>query len=254
MSEAPVRLHVATDEGTGDPLVLLHGWPQDSTMWRRVIPGLSGTYRCIALDLRGLGKSPAPPSGYDKEQFATDVLHTLDDLGVDRFRVIGHDWGAVTAQLLAVRVPERVVAAMILDVPSLWNDSKDPRQLLGLAHIPFLASPLAAKIAPTLAEQMLKRSGVPREDVAHYKAMLSEPGRRHVSGQIYRSAALVDVPRSLRERRRKPDLPMTFLGGAGDPVIRWGSDFELIEGASHFLPDNKPEVVVDRALAFFATT
>jgi pimeloyl-ACP methyl ester carboxylesterase len=248
---APVELHVAVDEGQGEPLVLLHGWPQDSTMWKRVIPGLSERFRCIALDLRGLGRSPAPPEGYDKEQFAQDVLHTLDGMGIERFRVLGHDWGAVTAQLLCVAAPDRVVKAMVLDVPSMWNESKDPRQALGLLHMPILASPLGTRVGPALAEQILRASRVPADDVAHYKAMLSEPARRVATHLIYKTALLHDMPKMLRDRPPKPDVPMLFLGGRGDPVIRWGSDFELVEGSSHFLPDNNPELVVERALAFF---
>jgi pimeloyl-ACP methyl ester carboxylesterase len=93
----PVRLHVAVDEGDGPPLVMLHGWPQDSRMWRHVVPALSKRFRCIAMDLRGLGRSPAPADGYDKQQLARDVLHTMDDLGLDQVRIVGHDWGGVAA-------------------------------------------------------------------------------------------------------------------------------------------------------------
>jgi pimeloyl-ACP methyl ester carboxylesterase len=246
----PVTLHVAIDEGSGPPLVLLHGWPQDSTMWRHVVPQLSERFRCLALDLRGLGRSPAPPGGYDKPQFAADVLHTLDGLGIERFSVIGHDWGGITAQLLCVDAPERVEKAIVLDVPSIWQRPSDPRQLVGFTHVPILASPLGGHIAPTLAGQLMRMSGVPAEDVEHYVEMLSEPGRRHVTTQYYRRALLEDMPRMARGRERRPDVPMLFLGGQSSPITRWGTDFELIKGAGHFVVDNKPDEVVSRALAF----
>ena len=246
---APVELHVAVDEGSGDPLVLLHGWPQDSTMWRRALPGLRERFRCIALDLRGLGRSPAPPDGYEKPQLAEDVLHTLDGLGVERFRIMGHDWGGITAQLIAASAPERVERAVILDVPSLWSSSRDPRQLIGGLHMPILASPLGPRAAAPLGAQIMRLSGVPAEDVEHYRQMLSEPARARASSRYYRTFLTQDV-RLLASPPPRPDVRMLFLGGSSSPITRWRRDVETIEGASHFVVDNRPEVVVERALAF----
>lgn len=248
MSDA-VTLNVGIDEGQGPPLVLLHGWPQDSTMWRHAVPGLRERFRCLALDLRGLGRSPAPPSGYDKPQLAADVLHTLDGLGVERFRVMGHDWGGVVTQLLAASAPERVERAVVLDVPSMWTTSRDPRQLLAGLHMPILASPLGARVAPALGAQIMRMSGVDAEDVSHYRAMLSEPERARASSRYYRTFLARDV-RMLASPPPKPEVPMLFLGGASSPITRWSPNVELIEGASHFVVDNRPEVVVERALAF----
>src|SRR5437762_1306670 len=87
-----LRIHIA-DAGEGDPLVLLHGWPQNWWSWHRLIPPLAERYRVIALDTRGSGWSDAPNGGYDKETMAADVVGVLDQLGLDRVRMIGHDVG-----------------------------------------------------------------------------------------------------------------------------------------------------------------
>ena len=72
------------DWGTGDPVVLQHGWPQNWWAWRHVIPVLAERYRVICPDLRGHGWSDAPPKGYEKEQFATDLLAVLDTLELEQ--------------------------------------------------------------------------------------------------------------------------------------------------------------------------
>ena len=86
-----VRLHVA-EAGTGDPVVLLHGFPQHWYAWRHVIPLLAGQYRLICPDWRGFGWSEASPRGYDTASRAADVLALMDALGLRRVRLVGHDW------------------------------------------------------------------------------------------------------------------------------------------------------------------
>ena len=75
-----LRTHVA-EAGEGEPLLLLHGWPQHWWCWRDLIPALAPHYRVIAPDLRGHGWTDAPPGGYEKEQLASDVLALVDALG-----------------------------------------------------------------------------------------------------------------------------------------------------------------------------
>jgi pimeloyl-ACP methyl ester carboxylesterase len=81
----------------GEPVVLLHGWPQSWYAWRRVIPYLAGRYRVIAPDLRGFGESSRPATGYDTRTVAGDIVRLLDHLGIARVHLVCHDFGAVTA-------------------------------------------------------------------------------------------------------------------------------------------------------------
>ena len=117
-----LRVHVAlAGPESGDPVVLVHGWPQHWWVWRGVIPALvDAGYRCICVDLRGHGWSDAPPDGYEKEQFATDILATLDTLGVERFKLVGHDWGGFASFLIALRAPERVEKLLAVSIIHPW--------------------------------------------------------------------------------------------------------------------------------------
>ncbi len=242
-------LHVGIDEGDGPPLVLLHGWPQHSGMWRGVVPALSERFRCVALDLRGLGRSPAPPDGYDKPTLAEDVLDTLDDLGIDAARFMGHDWGALVTAIIARDHPERVVKAIMWSVPPPWDRRPDPRKLLGIAHMPILASPLGARVAPALGKQVLRVSGISEDAAEDYVAPLREPRRARAASLYYRTFLLRDLPASLRAGGM-PDVPIRVVGGDRDPVCRYAGGMEKVPGANHFIVDLEPDAVIEHAMSF----
>jgi pimeloyl-ACP methyl ester carboxylesterase len=244
-----LRMHVA-EIGEGPPLVLLHGWPQHWWMWREVLPTLSRTYRCIAPDLRGLGWTEAPPDGYDKPQLAADVLALLDALGLDTVRLIGHDWGAVATQIICAEAPERVSKALVLSVPSLFERRADPRQLLGLAHMPFLSAPFGHLAVPTVAKQVFRLSGFTDADAEPYLERLRRPERAKATVRYYRTFLTREFPASIARPRERPDVPMRFVAGAGDPVARYAPGVELVRGARHFLPEDKPDAVIGHAMSF----
>src|SRR6185312_8599058 len=110
-----VSLHVA-EAGAGEPLVLLHGWPQHWWCWRLLIPPLARSYRVIAPDLRGFGWSDAPAGDYAKATLAADIRALLDVEGLDRVSMIGHDWGGWAAFLLALESPERIARLLALEI------------------------------------------------------------------------------------------------------------------------------------------
>lgn len=97
-------------------LFLLHGWPQTWREWGMVIPALAEHYRIIAPDLRGLGDSSRPDTGYDTRRVAADIVELADHLGIQRFKLAGHDQGALTAYSLAAHWRSRVEKLIILDV------------------------------------------------------------------------------------------------------------------------------------------
>ena len=112
-----VTLHYVS-AGTGDPVVLLHGWPQTWYMWRNIIPVLAENYRVIAPDLRGLGQSSRPAEGYDKKTIAADIVELVHDhLGLGPIHLVGHDWGGPVAFSYAIHNAGRVRKLALLDVP-----------------------------------------------------------------------------------------------------------------------------------------
>ena len=130
-------LHVA-ELGPPDapPLLLVHGWPQHWWCWRRVAPELAREHRCLMPDLRGLGWSDTPRDGYEKEQFASDMLALLDALGIERAGYVGHDWGGFSGLLLALRAPERLTGLLLVSIPHVWasrHDQRNPRRLAAFA-------------------------------------------------------------------------------------------------------------------------
>ena len=231
--------------------MLLHGWPQHWWMWRKVLPELSRTYRCIAPDLRGLGWTDAPPDGYAKTQLAEDVVALLDALELpDPVRIIGHDWGAIAALHLATGHAERVDRALILSVPSPWDTLPDPRKLLGIAHMPFLAAPFAERAVPDIAGLLLRLSGFSPDEAEPYVSVLREPSRRRATVGYYRTFVTRELPALLRRPPERNRVPLRFLGGKGDPVCRFSPSVELVGGARHFLPEDRPDAVLQAAREF----
>jgi pimeloyl-ACP methyl ester carboxylesterase len=219
-------------------------------MWRLVLPALSERFRCIVPDLRGLGWSDAPRDGYEKANLAQDVVAILDALGLQKVRLMGHDWGGFVTTLLAQHWPERVERAVVLDVPPPWDTTPDPRRLLGIAHMPFLSSPFGAQLTPVLAERILRMSKLDDAAVREYTEALRPPERRRASVSYYRTFVLRELPAALAGSGKKPEVPITFIGGAGDPVVRFSRGVDLVPGAGHFLPEDQPDETVKRALAF----
>ena len=137
-----VRLHVA-EAGAGEPVVMLHGWPEHWWTWRKLIPGLAEHYRVICPDLRGFGWSDAPRRGYEKEQFAADVAELLDSLGLHDVRLVGHDWGGVAGFILCVRRPDLVSRYLALNTGHLWPrvERSGARNLHRFAYQWVIAAP-----------------------------------------------------------------------------------------------------------------
>ena len=267
-----VRLHYA-EAGSGDPLVLLHGWPQHWYMWRRVIPLLSGQYRLICPDLRGFGWSDAPDSSYEKEELAGDVLALLDKLGLGKVHLVGHDWGGLVGFLLCLRAPARVGRFLALSIIHPWLRHSPPSLrgvLAALAYQPLIAAPLVGPLAQRrtpFVDAVFAASGGERiwsaEERRAFVDTFKEPARAEAASRVYRTFLARELPAMLRGRYQGSRLtvPTRLVVGRGDPVIdearvaNWEDhadqmEVEFVEGG-HFLPEEKPEMVAERALSLF---
>ena len=98
-----IQLHYVTG-GQGDPIVLLHGWPETWYEWRHIMPALAKNYTVIAPDLRGLGDSSKPLTGYDGKTVAEDIHQLVTQLGFKTIFLVGHDIGTQVAYSYAVMV------------------------------------------------------------------------------------------------------------------------------------------------------
>ncbi|MEA2480713.1 MAG: hypothetical protein QOJ07_2635, partial [Thermoleophilaceae bacterium] len=113
-----VSIHLAeAGARDGDAIVMQHGWPQNWWCWHKLIPTFAGAgFRVICPDLRGHGWSGAPPGGYDKHQLAHDLIGVMDALGLERVKLVGHDWGAMAGFLACIESPDRFERFLALGI------------------------------------------------------------------------------------------------------------------------------------------
>ena len=270
-----LRMHVA-EAGAGEPLLLLHGFPQHWWGWYKVLPALAQRYRVIAPDLRGAGWTDAPTAGYTAEQLVADVIALLDALELDRVRIMAHDWGALVAFLLCLSHPERVERYVSLAIPHPYVKF-NPRLVSAVPRLWFqyaIATPglgpmLLAKGSQPMAHYLLDhytsdRTAFTPHDRELFAAPFRDPARAHAGSALYRHFIVPLFPAVMAGRYRSKRLvtPTLILYGGEDPNMtaeildghqNYADDLtiEEVDGASHFIADEKPKVVIDRALAFF---
>ena len=109
-----VRLHYV-EGGSGMPLICLPGWPQTWYSYQPVATELAKNYRVIIVDIRGMGSSEKPESGYDKKTMATDILGLIKELGLTKVHIMGHDIGGMVAMSFAFNYPEFTERLIVLD-------------------------------------------------------------------------------------------------------------------------------------------
>lgn len=117
------------EQGEGQPVILLHGFPELAFSWRHQIPALADAgFRAIAPDLRGYGRTGGPDDveAYRVSELINDVLGLMDALGYEKATLVGHDWGALLMWYLAMRAPERVERLIGLNIPHAPRPSADP--------------------------------------------------------------------------------------------------------------------------------
>lgn len=272
-----LRMHVVeAGPPDGEPVLLLHGWPQHWYQWRHQIPALADAgYRVIVPDLRGFGQSEAPPKGYDKENMATDVLNLMDTMGLERVKLLAHDWGGWIAFILCVRAPERFEKYVALNIPHLWAKT-DVRLALNIWrfwYMVVIATPLGRWLLrnrPGFVRAVIQRpSPNPQawtdEDIEAFTKPLQEPQRAEASMQLYRTFLTKEFGAVGAGRYQKTRLtvPTKLLFGTDDfaiptsffsrPTEEFADDFtiEFIPDTGHFIAEERPELVNDRTLEFF---
>jgi pimeloyl-ACP methyl ester carboxylesterase len=267
-----VRFHLA-EAGDGEPLLMLHGWPQHWYEWRFLIGALRADYHVICPDLRGCGWSDAPASGYVKEQLVDDILGLMDALGLERVRLIGHDWGGWVGFLICLRQPERVTRFLALGILHPWPrlDLTLLRNLWRFGYQGVIASPLLGAWLvrrPGLIGRLMRLDSAAGEqwreqDLRWYSELLQDPARARASVLLYRTFLMREAWPVLRGRYRAARLqvPTLVLAGAHDlaipPTLLRGYQpyapalqVEVVPDAGHFLPEECPALVAERARTF----
>ncbi len=265
-----LRIHVA-EAGSGSPVVLQHGWPQHWWAWRKVIPALAEHHRVICPDLRGFGWSAAPGDGdMLKERLARDLIGVLDALGLERVALAGHDWGAFAGFLACLRAPERFSGFVAMAIIHPWPPvaRPTPKRLASVSYQFVIAAPLiggAFLRQPAMARRFLARAGGgvwSTEEVDEYAAALSRPSTVDATVALYRQFLVKELKplTSGRYADARLQVPTRMIVGERDPVITADGlagfethademTLEWVPAAAHWLPEQVPELVVERIAA-----
>ena len=260
-----LRFHVA-EAGAGEPIVLVHGWPQHWWMWRHVVPLLAPHARLVMIDLRGFGWSDAPPGAYDKQTLADDLLAVLDALGLERVGLMAHDWGAWSGFLACLAAPERFAAFLALGAPRPGGrpSARQLREVWRFAYQVAIAAPMLGRrlvADPRFIERTIMAGAVQPAGVDARRPARLHDGAGRAGPRAGQRAPLPDVPRARgrpqpartparadahRGRRRDPAIPAVLLDGAqndADDVSR--RDRRPSAGTSS--PKSSPALVAERA-------
>lgn len=261
------RLHYLT-AGKGDLLLLLHGYAQNSHMWRPLIPKLAKTHTVIAPDLRGFGESAKPDAGYDKKTMAQDVHALAASLGHPRAAVVGHDIGLMVAYAYAAQYPTEVERICLMDafLPGV-GDWKSVWLLRDLWHFHFYGkTPLA------LVEGRERiyfehfwndfaadpAHSVSEADRRFYAAAYAKPGGMRAGFEVFR-AFEQDAKDFAGFAATKLTMPMLVLSGekAGGQflidqarLVDDNVEGVIIKGSGHWLIDEAPDQVMAKLVAF----
>jgi pimeloyl-ACP methyl ester carboxylesterase len=269
-----IDFHVA-EAGSGDDVVLcLHGWPQHWYEWRHLMPALADRHRVLALDLRGFGWSDAPRDGYEKEDMATDVLAVLDELGLERVKLVGHDWGGWIGFLLGLRAPQRFERFLALNIVPPWANTRNIvshawrfwyQQMVLAPGIGYALHRRGDFVQRVLVGGSEVKGAWDEATLRAFADNLAEPARARAAVQIYRVFNWREALPIARGRyaEQRLTVPTLLVFGVDDFVLRPSMlagyqrhadqmRVELVEGCGHFIADERPDLVAARAREFLA--
>ena len=254
----------------GEPVVLLHGFPQDSTAFARLTPLLNATgLRTLVPDQRGYCASARPRGrrAYRLREAVDDVLALLYDAGLRSAHVVGHDWGGGVAWALAAWHPERVRTLTALSTPHpaalqhalLSSDQGLRSYYMGLFQVPLLPERMLLAGQGAALRRALLRGGLSAEAVDHYVRRMREPGALTAALNWYRA-----LPLSLGQPVGTVRVPTLHVWSTGDPFLGRAATeasaahvdapyrLEVLDDVPHWLPELVPERVAELVTAHVA--
>ncbi len=282
-----IELHVA-ECGEGEPVLLLHGFPELWYSWRHQMQAIAASgRRAIAPDLRGFGGSSSPEAieAYDIEQLTGDLVGLLDALEIDAATVVGHDWGSDLAWKFALTKPQRVSAVVGISVPYVPRAPAAPTTLMREHigedfYIVWIQEPgaaeaaLGADVRRTLAtREVWHAEWAARHDEPPTPPWMSDDDLQLYVDEFTRTGFTggLNWYRNLDRNweqlaaydGRTIDQPALFITGSRDPVRAFmpheamtGSvtdlrDVVIIDGAGHWVQQECPEEVDEALIGFF---
>ena len=269
------RLHYVTaGDPNAQPIVLLHGWPQTWYEWRKIIPRVTDSYRIIAPDLRGLGDSDRPPTGYDKTTVAHDIRALVESLEHESIALVGHDWGMPVAYLYAALYRESVSALVMLDASLPGIDGQDDGTGLSLPngapvwHFGFhMTRDLPERLITGNERSYLtwffrelahNPGAISTDAIDEFVRCYSQPGALRAGFEYYR-AAFTDAVDIASHAETPLDIPVLAYGGrrgfsettkAVMDAVATSVQGGVIEECGHWIPEERPDFISSEILDF----
>jgi pimeloyl-ACP methyl ester carboxylesterase len=267
----------AVRTGRGQPLLLLHGWPEFWLTWEPVMERLASDFELIAPDLRGFGDSGKPPGPFGPEDHASDMLALLDALGIARAGVVGHDVGGAVMQPLARMAPERFTGLFFFDFvyPGIGSRMAAPDRLNEIWYQSFHQMEMAPALVGATRESCrayighFLRHWAYRKDAfdgvfeafvdnfmkpgnlsggfAHYRA--AHAGRVAVMKGEAPALPRITVPACIRWAEHDPLFPFSWTDRLGETFE--AADVAMFPGAGHFPHREVPDRAAAEIARFF---
>lgn len=264
-------------------ILLLHGHPESYLIWRDIAPKLAEKYTVVATDLRGYGDSSKPRglpdhSNYSKRVMALDQVQVMEKLGFTKYHIVGHDRGARVCHRLMLDHPQKVLTCTMMDILPTYDMYKNtnqefatkywhwffyiqpydfPERFLGSDPEYFIRNNLLKKATPQAQKNFPE--DVLQEYIRHY----SDPATVHGISEDYRASVGIDMEHDIVDRATKIKTPLLVLWGANGvvgnlwDVLQGWKDLAVdvsgfgVEDCGHFVPEEKPEIVLEAMLDFF---
>jgi pimeloyl-ACP methyl ester carboxylesterase len=267
-----IQLHYVMG-GQGDPIVLLHGWPETWYEWRHIMPSLSKNYTVIAPDLRGLGDSSKPLTGYDGKTVAEDMHQLVTQLGFKTIFLVGHDIGTQVAYSYAAAHPTEVKKLVVMD---LTIPGFEPAGMMPIWWRSFHETPDVPEALVQGKEMMYlswfyrnlayNPSAITQTDINEFVSHYSAPGGMHAGFEYYRAFSQ-DTIQNMNYSNTKLTMPVlalgagyipTFGGNITMPTIVYGMQILaqnatgiIVPNSGHWIPEERPDFVLDQLSKFF---
>lgn len=256
------------EAGKGEPVLLLHGYPQSASCWRHQIPALAAGHHVIAPDWPGFGRSDPPesPPTYDAEVERIDQL--ADSFGLDRFNLVAHDYGGFLGLGYVLRRPDRVMRLALLNTrahnifrPWFYRFSQGQRWAAG--HAPAIVRRLPLRRLHHLALRPYRTLGCFDDELEdEYLGWMDTAGGRCTFVEFFRNYHLPAVP-ELAAGLGRIDCPTAIIWGDRDRYIPFATASELanripgaalirLTGGDHYIMEERPDEVTAALLDLLA--
>jgi pimeloyl-ACP methyl ester carboxylesterase len=268
-----IQLHYVMG-GQGDPIILLHGWPETWYEWRYIMPSLAKNYTVITPDLRGLGDSSKPLTGYDGKTVAEDIHQLVTQLGFKTIFLVGHDIGTQVAYSYAAAHPTEVKRLVVMD---LTIPGFEPPGMMPIWWRSFHETPDVPEVLVEGKEMIYlswfyrnlayNPSAITQTDINEFVSHYSAPGGMHAGFEYYR-AFQEDAIQNMNYSKTNLTMPVLALGAGYIPIF--GGNITMpsivygmqqlaqnvtgvtVPNSGHWIPEERPDFVIKMLNNIFA--